>query len=954
MRRICTRAKSIKYAIYVILAVLIITIFPLRLWHEEITTKGNEHAAGTIEVGGDKLAMQQFRPEYDHLNSIGIFVQGDYYSDSLALRVFDENFTLLRDVTVNTDDYKSFSNGAYMDIYINLDTKVGKDYYYSLEGLTTDFIIPIQMTANSGTTNNGYVQYAGENRDAYSIVGEYVYEQPMRKIMSLVWIGVIALIGFAITLLINLLSKSGNEKLSGFMSELVTPEWILKIVGTPIIVALLVVALVFIIPLHVFSIMIADIVILSIGALLLAGILLYLIWRDHSDSIFDIITYMQENWQNLLQSLFIALAFMACVKYMNALYEVFHDIEWRRMVLFIGLSLIVTFKRKEFFNIFNIVAIIAGAITGRIYFVNNLADMVDEYHVKALKMTSFVIPVIFVMVVFIIRTIVLAIYDYIKKPHETERISLSLATKNISWPYTIVTLILAIGMVIMRNERTWPVMMLITFAVVGFKFLFTEDKKAFANNVANAVLLHFFGAMLYSLWHRPWEAYEFSRYPFVFHTVTVTACYLSLVVVVALAKLMYKYNQTHKLRDCIFEMILFGAPTSYMLFTMSRTGILSVAVAGIVCWIAIISGKKKITDKPKLSFKFKSLLASAGTVMVAVIVCFPICFSLQKTVPGVVGEAKLMEIERYPEEVVISSDLTDEHFISFGRFSEVFLHKLLGMPENDTILSRATIYGIEERNTQMLIMDENGNFIDPDGRIVDPEGNIIGQTDTIDNKETEAIVAADISATVSDSRPLITSEIAATSKNAIIILQNAKNKGDFVPPHEYSADGEPPAEWWDENYWFYNSATDEWEFGYWMLMQEEADSGDVSNGRMDIYRSYLEQLTMEGHESMGAILADGSEAAHAHDIYLQVAFDHGMIIGTLFALWVVMTCIQALIVFLRRRTFDPASGVILSVSVTYAVAGVTEWISHPCNPLGLAILLIIIPLALDGRRKTAE
>ena len=30
----------------------------------------------------------------------------------------------------------------------------------------------------------------------------------------------------------------------------------------------------------------------------------------------------------------------------------------------------------------------------------------------------------------------------------------------------------------------------------------------------------------------------------------------------------------------------------------------------------------------------------------------------------------------------------------------------------------------------------------------------------------------------------------------------------------------------------------------------------------------------------------------------------------------------------------------------YAVCGLTEWVSHPCNPVGMILLLIIVPLAL--------
>ena len=120
----------------------------------------------------------------------------------------------------------------------------------------------------------------------------------------------------------------------------------------------------------------------------------------------------------------------------------------------------------------------------------------------------------------------------------------------------------------------------------------------------------------------------------------------------------------------------------------------------------------------------------------------------------------------------------------------------------------------------------------------------------------------------------------------------------------------------------------------------------MSNGRLDIFRAYYEQLTPEGHEEMGATLPNGEVLAHAHNIYLQVAYDGGIIIGIMFIIWCMCTCVQALMVFLRHRDHDPSAGIALAVSVMYAVCGLTEWISHPCNPAGLIMLMLVAPMAL--------
>ena len=135
-------------------------------------------------------------------------------------------------------------------------------------------------------------------------------------------------------------------------------------------------------------------------------------------------------------------------------------------------------------------------------------------------------------------------------------------------------------------------------------------------------------------------------------------------------------------------------------------------------------------------------------------------------------------------------------------------------------------------------------------------------------------------------------------------------------------------------------------FGFSAVVPEQDQQQDVTNGRLDIFRAYFEQLTPEGHEEMGATLPNGEVLAHAHNIYLQVAYDGGIIIGIMFIIWCLCTCVQALMVFLRHRTHDRLAGIALAVSVMYAVCGLTEWISHPCNPAGLIMLLMVAPMAL--------
>jgi len=126
-----------------------------------------------------------------------------------------------------------------------------------------------------------------------------------------------------------------------------------------------------------------------------------------------------------------------------------------------------------------------------------------------------------------------------------------------------------------------------------------------------------------------------------------------------------------------------------------------------------------------------------------------------------------------------------------------------------------------------------------------------------------------------------------------------------------------------------------------LLTDDEAledEDNDITNGRIDIYRSYIEQLNLWGHDEMGAILQDGEEATHAHNIILQFMYDHGIIFGFFFVFFLIYTSVVCLVDYIKRpnERYELFRDVML---IGFIVAGMVEWIFHPCNPFGLCVLL---------------
>ena len=120
---------------------------------------------------------------------------------------------------------------------------------------------------------------------------------------------------------------------------------------------------------------------------------------------------------------------------------------------------------------------------------------------------------------------------------------------------------------------------------------------------------------------------------------------------------------------------------------------------------------------------------------------------------------------------------------------------------------------------------------------------------------------------------------------------------------------------------------------------------DSSNGRLDIWRMYYENLNLTGHDTM--IVEDADENMilyHAHNSYMQVAYDHGILVGLLFVAVTAGGAVAGVIYYKRNcRKVNFAIYPVIVV-ISFMIAGMTEWIFHPSIPLGFAFLIGLTPL----------
>lgn len=122
---------------------------------------------------------------------------------------------------------------------------------------------------------------------------------------------------------------------------------------------------------------------------------------------------------------------------------------------------------------------------------------------------------------------------------------------------------------------------------------------------------------------------------------------------------------------------------------------------------------------------------------------------------------------------------------------------------------------------------------------------------------------------------------------------------------------------------------------------------NLSNGRIEIYRTYIDNWNMQGHEKMSVEAPNGESIVHAHNVYLQVIHDHGLITGIVFTLFGIISFILLLVRFIKTKNDKMIYS--LAIVIAFAVSGVAEWNFHLCNAFGLSVFMALTPLLFQDK-----
>lgn len=833
MKKIIYKSKAIQAVILIAAACLLLSLWPLRFWQEKVTTQVPVQTGSVTQViDNEKTVLQEIVAQYDHMDTIRVYLGEESKGETFFLRILDEQWQMVCEEKAKL--VKEALPG-FQDVMIDIDMEVGKRYYVILQGDDSEIFAGVEAVSLPDMPYVGQFYYADSAMEGMSLTADYQYRVPLRK-------GKVALLGSIILIIAALLVFCVRTYYKKKEDKLITVEKAFRFTMNPIVAAGTLVCLgaVFMGACGSYAL---DNTVFMISTVLLAGILFYGI-NHNRDGQAPVLTleYVKTHIGDLLQSVFIAGAIGACCEYMSGLYDIHHSVAERKEMLWFALAVIAMFKWKEIFNLYNAVYLVGAGLYGYYYYRNNLTEDMDELHITVLKYTVWIAVLLGLI---LIRTVIGLCRKKLKRP---------------AYLYSGLLAVFFALIIIYRNTRWWTVALVVSFTLFYLNYGMWEHKERLLVNICRGIALQFIMATGYALLHRPFVTFRTARYTHIFHTVTITATYLTIVECAAMVILLAKLSKSHKLKDIWKELAFFGIVSSYMLFTMARTGFFAVGVTVLFALLIMTPGKGMQ--------KLKNFGKELGMLIAAVLICVPVTFSVQRTVPALASDPHLYEIESYPEDVLRGRKLDSVEFMRVGRFIDVFAEKIFGIPEGTF-----DIYG-EIRAYQIK------------------KGYI----------------------TAENERPLQRTDRFREEASGVTDTSLLVASADYVP--------EP--------------------------MEEDPQKEDYTNGRLDIFRSYIEQLNMTGHEAMGATLENGEIATHAHNIYLQVAYDHGIPVGIVFILVGIFTFIKACLYYQRKKDKDAYAALPAVVTVAVAVAGVVEWIFQLSNPCGFVLMLVITPLVFKN------
>ncbi|WP_130837352.1 O-antigen ligase family protein [Lachnoclostridium sp. Marseille-P6806] len=703
-----------------------------------------------------------------------------------------------------------------------------------------------------------------------------------------------------------------------------TPRRFLRAVLTPLLAAAGLAACIAVWPMRLFDDRAADNLLYLCGIVITVLAALYALWhRPAEQAVRDSRKRTQAprlagELRCGMETLMVALVIQYGCDYMNALSDYEHMLFERRMAAAFLLMLLFSWSWERLLRKWIGAWLFCAAPTGMFWYFTHAAGLQGEdSDIQRAALRAGILVLILAVPVLLLLAGDLA--GAAARGRCGGKLRLCL------W-YALPAAALLAALVLRRNTRWWPVLFAVAFVMLFVRYCFREDRARWFRIVSGGVCLQFVVMVVYCMAHRLFLSFIFTRFAMNFHTVTITAEYLTLVEAVVMGRFLTALRRAEgepfrrALALCWKETALFATASVYLLFTMSRTGVIAVLVMAMVLLPAASLGRRRMqgggsvrggaargaaipgATVPGPAAMFCRRLAVFLSAMIcSVLLAFPAVFTMQRILSTVNGSPRTFAIEKYPDAVLRGRHWDSMYYMCIERFAQVFGSKMLGLEEGSYDYYKGREIPVEETIGPDLNEGYLGKFSSPPPGLFLPKSRV-------------------------------------TVRAAALLASAGGENGGARLSHEAEDDGAAGGEGVPPG-------------------AEAEDRDDYSNGRTAIWRAYLAELNMTGHDTMNAELEDGEPAVHAHNTFLQAAYDHGIPVGILFAAVLLLTFIRGAIYYSYGKDRGDPDGLLpMAAAVGFAMAGMVEWVFQFSNPLTMLLLFTAAPLLVrdgSGEKQSA-
>ena len=627
--------RSIQLTIVLLTVFTILLIWPWKLitrWQ----TEGSLDADSRTIVQTNEPIMQKIEPVTYGLSNLSFYIYNEDIKkdDCLLFKLYDANFVLLDERQIRLE---KFSLPGVCKIRINSELVPGGTYYFSVEKCMYEFATEITET-----------ELLYSMPDDIHLDVQYRYKigftRPQYAACAL---GVLMAGGILILLTEILMRKNRTKTRWDFGIRLAAA---VLVTGAALWGAWNV------FPGKRFSPDFVDIVFYETGIFLFLAYALYGLLRKREAGKERLSPQeILKGFPRVLQSFAFAGGMLGCVRYANALSTYDQKTASGLVLSCFAAAIICGYSKKEILNWYNVMYLVPAVPLAVLYCFGQR----DNLEAWDIARGTAVYSVLWGIVLL-----------------NTVRLLVMGKREKISVVYAVALLLLAVEMVRSRNGQTWPVEIAVYWGMFAIRVIHNGRVQDYLHSFSNGLFLHFIGISLYALWYRPFHYFYYIRYPGVFHTVTMAAVYLVLVVVLAQIRFLECYRKTGSLKRCWKELGLLGTAMAFLILTISRTGLLA---AALLCPFLLI-----ITTIAEFRDGWLGFWKRTGIFMITGISFFCVVFTGCRIVPAVVGHPFTYEIEWFVGSIKEGEEWDSRWFATVPRLFGVTEERVLVSSDDST------------------------------------------------------------------------------------------------------------------------------------------------------------------------------------------------------------------------------------------------------------------------------